>query len=85
MTFDEVTRKAARRQSEPLHLTMKNLRCRHVYDEDDVSGFFIGSLQTIFEGGQIGGVTLTASILRHRRGGPQKSATSARTAVRRLL
>jgi hypothetical protein len=68
MTFDEVTRKAAQEAERAVALTMKHLRRKHVYDEDDVSGFFIGSLQTIFDGTELGGVTVNASILRHRRG-----------------
>jgi hypothetical protein len=68
MTFDEVTREAAKEAERAVALTMKNLRHKYVYDEDDVSGFLIGSLQTVFDGNQIGGVTLNAAILRHRRG-----------------
>jgi hypothetical protein len=68
MTFDEVTRSAAHEAERAVALTIKNLRRKHVYNEDDVSAFFVGTLQTIFDGVQIGHATLNASILRHRRG-----------------
>jgi len=68
MTFDEATKKAAQEAERAVALTIKNLRRKHVYDEDDVSAYFIGSIETIFDGMEVDGVTLNASILRHRKG-----------------
>lgn len=68
MTFDEVMRAAAHEAERAVAITMMNLKRKHVYDEDDVTGFLVGSLHTVFDGYQIGGVTFSASILRHRKG-----------------
>ena len=68
MTFDEVTRNAAHEAERAVALTITNLRRKHVYDEDDVTGFLIGSLQTVFDGAQMEGINFSASILRHRKG-----------------
>ena len=68
MTFNEVTKAAAKQATEAVNITVDNFRKRYVYDEDDVTGFLVGSLRTIFHGTQFGGVNLEASVLRHRRG-----------------
>jgi hypothetical protein len=68
MTFDEVTRTAGHEAERAVALTITKLKGRYVYDEDDVTGFLVGSLHTVFDGNQIGGVVFSASILRHRRG-----------------
>lgn|SRR5215813_8342074 len=68
MTFDEVTRAAAHKAEHAVAITITNLKRKHVYDEDEVTGFLVGSLHTVFDGYQIDGVTFSASILRHRRG-----------------
>jgi hypothetical protein len=41
---------------------------RYTWDEDDVTGFLVGSLHTEFDNGDLGGIELRASILRHRKG-----------------
>jgi hypothetical protein len=68
MTFNEVTKAAAKLATEAVNITVENFQKRYVYDEDDMTGFLIGSLQTKFHGTQIGGINLDASVLRHRRG-----------------
>jgi hypothetical protein len=68
MTFNEVTKAAAKQAVTAVNITVENFRKRYVYDEDDVTGFLAGSLRTTFHGTQVGGVNLDASILRHRRG-----------------
>ena|ERR1700730_4216875 len=68
MTFDEVTKAAAKKAAEAVNITVENFKKKYVYDEDDVTGFLVGSLRTTFHGTQLGGVNLDASILRHRRG-----------------
>jgi hypothetical protein len=68
MTFDEVTKKAAREAEKAVTITNRSIKNRRIYDEDDITGFFIGSLQTTLDGAAIDGVTLSATILRHRRG-----------------
>jgi hypothetical protein len=68
MTFDEATKFAAREAERAVAITMNNLKRRHVFDEDDVTGFLVGSLHTVFDQSSIDGVAISATILRHRRG-----------------
>ena len=44
------------------------MRRRHAYDEEDVTGCLFGSLVTVFDKTEIGGVKLSATILRHGKG-----------------
>ena len=68
MTFEEVARAAAKQAERAVSITLQQMKAGHVYDEDDVTGFLVGSLATLFDKHQIGDVTLSAAILRHRRG-----------------
>ena len=68
MTFNEVTKAAAKHAESAVKITVDNFKRKYVYDEDDVTGFLVGSLQTTFHGTRVGGVTLNASVFRHRRG-----------------
>jgi hypothetical protein len=68
MTFNEVTKAVAKLATEAVNITVENFQKRYVYDEDDMTGFLFGSLQTKFHGTQIGEINLDASVLRHRRG-----------------
>lgn len=68
MTFEEVARTAAKQAERAVSITLQQMKARHVHDEDDVTGFLVGSLATLFDKHQIGDVTLSAAILRHRRG-----------------
>src|SRR5215470_8963411 len=68
MTFEEVASAAAKQAERAVSITLQQMKAGHVYDEDDVTGFLVGSLATLFDKHQIGDVTLSAAILRHRRG-----------------
>jgi hypothetical protein len=68
MTFNEVTKAAAKEAEKAVNITVENFRKKYVYDEDDVTGFLVGCLQTTFHGARLGRIDLSASVLRHRRG-----------------
>jgi hypothetical protein len=68
MNFNEVTKRAAREAALAVAATMRRYRDRFIHDEDDITGVLLGSLQTRLDQYVIDGVTLSASILRHRRG-----------------
>ena len=68
MTFDEVTRAAAKEAERAVTITIEQMRRRHAYDEEDVTGCLFGSLVTVFDKTEIGGVKLAATILRHGKG-----------------
>jgi hypothetical protein len=68
MTFNEITKKAAKEADGAVSYTMGRYKRGLVHDEDDITGFLLGSLQTRLDHSSIDGVTLTASVLRHRSG-----------------
>jgi hypothetical protein len=68
MTFNEVTKKAAKEAATAVAETMGRYKYGLIHDEDDITGILLGSLQTRLDRMAIDGVTLTAAILRHRRG-----------------
>jgi hypothetical protein len=68
MTFEEMTREAAKLADRAATRTMRDMTLRHAWDEDDVTGVFVGSLHTEFDNSTLAGVQIRASILRHRRG-----------------
>jgi hypothetical protein len=68
MTFNEITQRAAKEADGAIGYTMERYKHGFIHDEDDITGFLLGSLQTRLDHSTIDGVTLTASILRHRRG-----------------
>lgn len=77
-TFKEVTRLAAKQAERAAKITTDTFNKKYVYDEDDVTGAFVGSLNTLFHGTQLGGMTLDASVVRHRRGvAAEESRTGA--------
>lgn len=65
--FDEAVREAAHRASRAVDRAMTKYGHGLVTDEDDLTGVLIGNLDTELEG-QIGGLTWSTSILRHRKG-----------------
>ena len=67
-TFKEVTRLAAKQAERAAQITTATFNRRYIYDEDDVTGAFVGSLNTLFHDTQLGGMTLSAKVMRHRRG-----------------
>lgn len=67
-TFNEVTKAAAKHAELAAKITIKTYKRKRAYDEDDLTGVLLGSMLTEFHGIQLGGITLDASILRHRRG-----------------
>jgi len=68
MTFDEVTRAAAHLANKAVGRAMDDMRHKYAYDEDDVTGVLVGRLHSEFENSKFDGVSLKASILRHRKG-----------------
>jgi hypothetical protein len=68
MTFNEITKKAAKEADSAVSYTMERYKRGLIHDEDDITGFLLGSLQMRLDHSAIDGVTLTASILRHRSG-----------------
>lgn len=68
MTFDEVTKLAADAAEEAVAIAIRHFQYKYSYDEDDVTGVLVGSLQTRFHLANFGGVTFNASILRHQKG-----------------
>jgi hypothetical protein len=66
--FKEVTRLAARQAERAAKVTIDSFARKYVYDEDDITGSFVGSLNTLFHGTRIGGMTLATTVVRHRRG-----------------
>jgi hypothetical protein len=68
MTFEEVTKEAAKLADKAAARTMRDMSHRHTWDEDDVTGFLVGSLHTEFDNSILGGIEVRASILRHRKG-----------------
>ena len=68
MTFNEVTKAAAKQAEWATKITFENFRKRRLHDEDDVTAALVGSLQNSFHGAQLGRISLDASVVRHRRG-----------------
>jgi hypothetical protein len=68
MTFEELTKEAAKLADKAAWRTMNDMRNRHASDEDDVTGLLVGRLHAEFENTDIDGVNIRASILRHRSG-----------------
>jgi hypothetical protein len=66
--FEETMREAARRADGAVNRAMGKYDRRLVTDEDDLTGVLIGQLDAALEG-QIGDLTWSTSIVRHRRGG----------------
>lgn len=62
MTFDEVTTAAAHVAERSANTTMTKMKNKHVYDEDDVTGYFLGSLEAEFGKNELGGIALSASV-----------------------
>src|SRR5262249_40574482 len=67
-TFNEVTKAAAKKAELAAKTTINAYKRKRAFDEDDLTGALLGSLLTEFREVQLGGITLDASILRHRRG-----------------
>jgi hypothetical protein len=82
VTFNEVTKLAAKEAERAATITMKSYAHGRIYDEDDITGAFAGSLNTVFDDVQIGGMTLSAKVMRHRRG---KAAEESRTGADMLI
>lgn len=67
MTFDEAMRLAAKSAERGVQRTIRKYAAGRTTDEDDLTGVLVGNLDAEFDQ-PVGGVTWTASILRHRRG-----------------
>lgn len=68
MTFEELTKQAARLADRATSRAMRDMTDHYAYDEDDVTGVLVGRLHTEFENSDLEGVRLRAKILRHRKG-----------------
>lgn len=67
MTFEEAMRLAAQSAERGVKRTIRKYASGRTTDEDDLTGVLVGNLDAEFDE-PIGGVTWSASILRHRRG-----------------
>ncbi len=67
LDFEEAIREAARRADRGVNRAMKKYSLSLATDEDDLTGVLVGNLDAELEG-QIGGLTWSTSILRHRKG-----------------
>jgi hypothetical protein len=68
MTFEELTKEAARLANKASSRAMRDMEHHYAYDEDDVTGVFVGRLLNEFENTELDGISLRAKILRHRKG-----------------
>lgn len=66
-TFAEATREAAVAARLAVNRAMRKYADGLVTDEDDLTGVLIGNLDSAFHG-QVGGLSWSSSILRHRKG-----------------
>lgn len=67
MDFEESIKLAARRADRAVNRTMTKYQRDLTTDEDDLTGVLVGNLDSEIDG-QIGGLTWSTSIVRHRRG-----------------
>lgn len=68
MTFNELTREAARLANTAVAGAMSDMAGRHTYDEDDVTPGLVGRLHSTFENANLEGIQVKATVLRHRKG-----------------
>src|SRR5689334_18952182 len=68
MTFEELTKEAAKIADKAATRTMRDMSFHYGHDEDDVTGIFVGRLHSEFENNPLDGIDIRASILRHRKG-----------------
>jgi hypothetical protein len=68
MTFDELTREAAKLADKATARAIRDMNRHYTWDEDDVTGFLVGSLHTEFDNSDLGDIQIRAAILRHRKG-----------------
>lgn len=77
MDFEETVKEAARRADRAVRRAMKKYGAGLVTDEDDLTGVLIGELDAALDG-QIGGLTWSTSVVRHRKGtAAEEKATGA--------
>jgi hypothetical protein len=67
MTFEEMTRAAARAADGAVSRTMRKYALGAVTDEEAVTGVLVGQLDGALEG-QIGGLIWNTTVVRHHRG-----------------
>ena len=65
--FEETIRQAAKRADRAVNRAMTKYAHSLVTDEDDLTGILVGNLDSELDG-QIGGLTWSTSIVRHRKG-----------------
>jgi hypothetical protein len=68
MTFDELTKEAAKLADKAAARTMNDMSHRYAVDEDDVTGVLVGRLHTEFDNSDLAGIKMRASILRNKKG-----------------
>ena len=77
MTFEEAMAAAARIAADAATTTMRHYRVGCLTDEDDITPDLLATIRTSLTG-QIGGLTWTASVARHRAGtGAEEAQTGA--------
>ncbi len=74
MDFEESIKLAAKRADRAVNRTMTKYQSELTTDEDDLTGVLVGNLDSEIEG-QIGGLTWSTSIVRHRRGSAAEERT----------
>ncbi|WP_265887139.1 hypothetical protein [Roseomonas mucosa] len=67
MDYDETLKEAAQRAARAARMAMASYGRGEVTDEDDLTGVLVGHLGALLRG-QIGGLTWSSSVLRHRAG-----------------
>jgi hypothetical protein len=72
--FEESIKLAAKRADRAVNRTMTKYGSGLTTDEDDLTGVLVGNLDSEIEG-QIGGLTWSTSIVRHRRGSAAEERT----------
>lgn len=81
MTFEEAMAAAARIAADAATTTMRQYGSGHLTDEDDITPDLLATIRTSLTG-QIGGLTWSASVARHRAG---RAAEEARTGADMLI
>lgn len=67
MNIEQVATEAAKVADMAVSDTIDAMKALEIYDEDDITPFLVGALKTRLSG-QIGGLTWSAKIMRHRKG-----------------
>jgi hypothetical protein len=75
MNFEEAMAAAARIAAQAATMSMRQYRTGYITDEDDITPDLLATVRTALTG-QIGGLTWSASVARHRRGRAAEEAST---------